>query len=216
MQIFLTSHTRSFSGKKHTVYAQGFSLPELLVSIAIIGIISTIVLVKYSAFDSTVIAKSAAYEVALALREAQVKSVSVARSDDNFDNPFGIHLTKGESVFQTFVFKDPDFGEFAQYDSAKAEKILDTQLERGMTIGEICIRNTNSGGGECDIETLDISFRRPEFKAIFYATEPGAPDDIEHLPSTIPKAYIRINSPTGANNFEIEVTQLGQISVQKP
>ena len=72
---------------------RGFTLIELLISVLIIGIITTLVIVRYKQFDSTVLLKSAAYEVAFTLRETQVQSVSAARgAGNNFDYPRGLSL----------------------------------------------------------------------------------------------------------------------------
>ena len=76
MQIFSLSQTHFFLFSKKK-YQRGFTLVELLITFAIIAIITGIVLVKYKAFDSTVLLKSAAYELSLNLRETQAKSVSV-------------------------------------------------------------------------------------------------------------------------------------------
>ena len=65
---------------------RGFTLIELLICVGIIGILTAIVIFKYKSFDSTILLKSAAYEVSLALRDTQVKSVSATRG--NLDRHF--------------------------------------------------------------------------------------------------------------------------------
>ncbi len=85
----------------------GFTLTELLISCAIIALVSTIVLVKYGSFDSTVLLKSAAYEIALTLREAQVRSVSVSGEGGEFSYPYGVTFTPEQKVYRAFRFEDP-------------------------------------------------------------------------------------------------------------
>ncbi len=200
------------------MYRRGFTLPELLICIAIIGIVTSMTLVKYSAFDSTVLAKSAAYEIALTLREAQINSVSVRRGDDDgtavFSYPYGVHFVKGESGYTAYVYEDSDKDANPMYDVGIADpgdeiarEIGTFTLDRGMAIEEICIN-----GGTCNIETLDISFKRPEFNALFRAINDGGTilgnDNIQ-------SATIEVKSPAGVLSFIVRVSTLGQIEVYK-
>ena len=55
---------------------RGFGLVELMVSISIMMLLSSIILVRHSAFNGAVLLRSQAYEVAFALRKAQLLAVS--------------------------------------------------------------------------------------------------------------------------------------------
>lgn len=201
----------------------GFTLIELLISVAIIGIITAIVLLKYSSFDSTTLMKGTAYEIALALREAQVKSVSVVRTDDNtFDNPYGISFTPGANTIASkeyHAFRYDDENDAVKFnpkydideDDTKARNVgPGITLERGMYIKSVCV--TGSAGDRCDIERLDISFRRPEFNALFFAE--GYGDGTDGDMKKIATAQITLSSVNNVDSgFIIEVTKLGQISV---
>ena len=225
MQIFLTSHThsssRTFSRKEGRRSARGFTLIELLISFAIIGIITAIVLFKYSSFDSTTLLKGAAYEIALNLREAQVKSVSVVRNNDNnnFDNPYGISFTPGEKTYQAFSYKDeaiaPPDRLNPKYDtSGLAVKVGETTLDRGMYVKDVCVWEVGgvSGNYNCAVSRLDISFRRPEFNSLFYVVANGYTTNNDM--KVIPKVRIQLSSKNNADaGFYIEVTKLGQISI---
>lgn len=83
MLTSIPSHIHFSSSKIRKAHARGFTLVELLISIAIITVITAIVVVRYRQFDSTVLLKGAAYEIALALREAQIQSVSAVRDVGN-------------------------------------------------------------------------------------------------------------------------------------
>jgi prepilin-type N-terminal cleavage/methylation domain-containing protein len=244
MQIFLTLHTKSSSHtsrykevtrwgfiqptKGRLLASQsktaGFTLIELLISVAIIGIITAIVLLKYSSFDSTTIMKGTAYEIALALREAQVKSVSVVRTDDNtFDNPYGISFTPGANTVASkeyHAFRYDDENDVTKFnpkydiddeDNTKARDVgSGITLERGMYIKSVCV--TGGAGDRCDIERLDISFRRPEFNALFFAEGYGDGTDADM--KKIATAQITLSSVNNIDaGFIIEVTKLGQISI---
>jgi len=186
---------------------------ELLISAAIVGIVSTIVLVRYGSFDGTVLLKGAAYEMALNLREAQVRSVSVSGESGEFSYPYGITFTPENKTYTAFRFTS--ITEWPRYDVTEADPdyavdVSVVTLTRTMQVSDVCI--IVGGIENCTVGRLDISFRRPEFKALFYAVnESGTP----YATSTITDARIKVNS-TGSNTstFYVEVSSLGQISVK--
>lgn len=202
----------------------GFTLVELLISIAIVGIVTSLVLVKYGSFDSTVLLKSLAYEIALTLREAQVRSVSVSRSevDQSFDQPFGVTFSLDSSKqYTTFRYANAETDPtkpfyYPRYDTSNgAQDIRTFIIPRTMQITDLCI--TEGNGNELCLsdfptafDRLDVSFRRPKFKGLFFAEgyEVGNQEDIQG-------AKIEVGSATGFLSFIVEVTSLGQISVYK-
>ena len=214
---------RSFSHNRQYATIRGFTLVELLISLAIIIVITSIVLVKYSAFDSTTILKGAAYEIALALRDSQVKSISVVRSDKNLDSsfnyPYGMTFTTALSDQKKYVsFRYKDLATSPQYDvpdtqTPFAEDLGTGVLERSMYIKDTCVvTNENNNPEYCSgagITRLDISFRRPEFAAIFNA------HGFNVVPqSRIISAKIKVGSTAGPGIFIVEVSKLGQITVK--
>lgn len=221
MQTYLTSPTCSFSHRRNASGVRGFTLIELLICCAIIGIVSAIVLLKYSSFDSTVLLKGQAYEIALSLREAQVKSVSaVGTGVSTFKYPYGMTFSveSGKTqMYTVFRFASPTV--YPYYDtseaSPKASDISTYTIPRTMRVSEICYtEGTNPeicSSSDTALKRLDISFRRPEFKALFFA-EKGSAD----VSSTITSGKIKVNSTNNtANVFVIEISQFGQISVYK-
>lgn len=209
MQTFLKSPIHSSSRK-------GFTLVELLISVAIISIVTATVLVRHNSFDSTVLLKSAAYEIALSLREAQIKSLSQVRSGNDqmsFNYPYGMSFTPGSKIYTVFKYASPTqrpYNDSAQ--SSPLASIINTfTLDRSMQVSDVCVYGT-SLSDPCDVDRLDISFRRPEYKALFFA------DAATDYSTTITSAKIKVNSANnagGTNVFVIEVTSLGQISVSK-
>lgn len=208
MQISSVSHTPS-SFSLNNNFQKGFTLVELLISIGIVVVVSSIVLIKYSSFDSTVLLKNATYEVALALREAQAKSVSGSHEGGDANFPFGVTFTPGVRDYTIFRYAsatDPSpYYDVSGADPDLASNISTTSMERSMLVTDVCI---NDGGvDDCDITRLDVSFRRPEFRALFHAE--GYLGD----PLNIQSAKIKVGSSNGGNVFVVEVTRLGQISV---
>ncbi len=213
MQISLPLHTHS-SLNKYIIYKRrGFTLIELLISVAIIGILTAMVTVKYKAFDSTTILKGAAYEIALTIREAQIKSMSAVRGTTGFDFPRGVSITPGNApttASKTYtVFQFGSTTVYPYYDTAEPLSTLLSSftLDRTMYVSDVCIDN----GTDCTPSRIDISFRRPEFRAIFYV-----PGNTPAQNAAISNATIKITSSNNtANVFLVEVSQLGQISVSK-
>ncbi len=187
--------------------SRGFTLIELLISAAIITIISSIVLVRFTSFDGTVLVKSLAYEVASGIREAQIYSVSVVNasaSSPNFRYPYGVTFTPGATSYTLFRFNNANPAVTPYYDvSALVLSII--AFTGSMKITDVCV--TDSVLDNCAITSLDISFRRPEFGALFNA--PGSS-------GTISEGRIKICSTRStANVWIVRVTLLGQISVYK-
>lgn len=199
-----------FSQNRKCSTVGGFTLVELLISVAVIGIVTSIALVKYGTFDSTILLKSAAYEIALGLREAQVRSVSVVKNGASFDYPYGMTFSLGLATSSAFQYKSPTA--YPSYDGTSLVDVVRVfTIGRSMTIHEICV--TVSGTETCHSTgsfRLDISFRRPEFKALFYATDGTTP-----LSTTIESAKIKLKSSKGNKIFGVDVSSLGQISVKK-
>jgi len=207
---------------KNTIHKRrGFTLIELLISVAIIGILTAMVTVKYKAFDSTTILKGAAYEIALTIREAQIKSMSAVRGTTGFDFPRGVSFVPGNApttaskTYNAFQFESATV--YPYYDTSEPLAVLlnSFTLDRTMYVSDVCVvvggTETCSSGGT--INRLDVSFRRPEFKAIFYAAKTS---DGTNFSTSIEKATIKVTSTNNtANVFLIDVSQLGQISVSK-
>lgn len=199
----------NFSFKKK-YHKNGFTLIELLISMAIISIITGIVLVKYNSFDSTVLLKNQAYEIALLLRESQIKSVSVVRNDaDTFNYPYGASFVPLSGQYQSFLYKDAL--QYPHLDLSVIDITGSFDMGEKMQVEEVCVTDLMSGEN-CEVTRLDVSFRRPDFKALFWAAgyRSGSEADMKNILS----ARIRLMSKNGGSNkFVVEISRLGQISV---
>lgn len=199
--MFLFSPIISYF-KTTSVWGRGFSLIELLISIAIIVIVTLVGIVQFTEFDSSIILKSVAYEIAVSLRESQVYSVGVLGESSDFDNPFGMSFEPESKQYK--LFRDIDSPPNGQYDSG--EEIDTFTIGRTIQVSDVCV--TIDASMHCDIDRLDISFKRPEFSAIIYGE--NAPLGI------IRSGLIKLNS-TGSQNdvWVVEVLKTGQITVKK-
>ena len=137
----------------------GFSLVELLITIAIISIMTVIVIVKYGAFNSSVLLKSQAYELALNIREAQTYAVSVRGEQGTFRDGYGLYFS-ASSPMQYFLFIDVHENE--PYDAG-------AEIGRALTVDpRFVISSIKSGTcvSGTDVSALSVTFRRPDFDAI--------------------------------------------------
>ncbi len=206
MQTFLSSHPTSSRSRR------GFTLIELLISAAIITIVTSIVLVRFNAFDSTVLLKSLAYDVGMTVREAQIYSVSVLNvvGGSNFRTPYGLHFVDGSSSYTFFRYDDvgPTTGETPRYSGGDSVTPIRTvPLGGSFIVSKICAVGPNvctSNG----ITEVDISFRRPEFAAIFYTPSLTA----AQLQNTSAMQIYLTSTRNSTNVWIVEVKLLGQIS----
>lgn len=208
MRISLLSSSQSCRSSARGVAALGFSLIELLISAAIIALISAIVIVKFTSFDSSVLLKSLAYEVASVVRNAQVYSVSVVRNTEGFGFAYGMHFSSASKQYTFFRYTGANQTVVPQY-LTNTTDINTFTIGRNMQVSALCVKT--AGDNTChEVTSLDISFRRPEFRALFHSNSGSITD------ANIESAQIRLNS-TGNTNFVwvVEVSLLGQITVFK-
>jgi hypothetical protein len=142
-----------------------------------------------------------------------VKSIGAARSDDSplvFDKPYGLHFIlpadlTSNKTYELFV-NDNSVDVPPEYDVG--EEILTLDVHNSSYISDICVEN--GGVDECTLDTLDISFKRPEYRALIYAEKAGHIDSPFSSPAY---AKIKLKSLRGETEFFVTVSQLGQISV---
>ena len=144
----------------------GFGLVELMVTISIMMLLSAIILVRNTAFNGAVLLRSQAYEVAFAIRRAQLMAVSGNNSGTtNVIQQYGVYFDIS-TPNAYFIFHDvnadgkwnpPDvkIGTLGTIDKRfKIAKISNSKLISGSSI-------TETGVG------FNVTFRRPNFDGIF-------------------------------------------------
>jgi prepilin-type N-terminal cleavage/methylation domain-containing protein len=139
----------------------GFTLIELLITIAIIGIMTALVVIKYGSFNSAVLLKSQVYEMALNIREAQVYAISVRGEGNAFRSSYGLHFeTDTPNVY--FLFLDDEDTTPVLYDTSPTDERIGAPftIDPRFYVSRICVN-------ECaaDVDNLSVSFARPDFDA---------------------------------------------------
>lgn len=210
--------------KNKQIQQKGFSLVELIVVIAIFVIISSVTLFKQSKFSSDILITNTAYEIALAIREAQVfgsGSKQGGEVSENRSKSFGVFFGSNEE--QTFLLFselpiiseglkvyssafDPDDENFSIEEEIR--------LNRDQRINDFCVisgtedvENSEKCKNQGEIEGLSISFVKPNLNPVIKGHD-GT--DIELYDS----AKIIVESDLGDKCRTVIVNSVGQISVE--
>ncbi|MDA1334887.1 MAG: type II secretion system protein [bacterium] len=93
---------------------RGFTLTELLVSISIMTLMSTLIIFNFPKFNEQIAMNRAARELSSTLREAQARAVGIVAfpglaTPNNFPNNYGVYVTSVAPDNDTFfIFSDLD------------------------------------------------------------------------------------------------------------
>lgn len=187
----------------------GFSLIELMVTISIMMIITAVVLIRYSSFNSTILVTNLAYEIALSAREAQVYGLGVKGTTAGFGAGYGIHFDNSslrlQSPSQSSYKFFADLNKNGLYDDGEQQG-SDYLLPKGYYVAKFCVSGVSAwcSDSQLPISFLDITFIRPNPDAIIKTNIVGG---------VYSQAVICVSSPKG-NQKKIIIGSAGQISVQ--
>lgn len=200
---------KTFSKPKFTT---GFTLVELLITIVIFVMLTGVVLFNQNKFDSTVLLKNLAYDIALTIRQAQTYGVNVRESQETgIFSSYGVYLNVVENnkkiIFFSDVVKDYKFTDSSMDCPANdidSECMQKYSLKKGNYISKLCAGQNVSNCLEVD--KLVLYFQRPNPDAYIYADG-----------SSISSKYseIEISSSDDSSKISIVVTDVGQIYVKK-
>ncbi|HEX8946811.1 MAG TPA: prepilin-type N-terminal cleavage/methylation domain-containing protein [Candidatus Paceibacterota bacterium] len=201
---------------------KGFTLAELLVVVAIIGVILAITVTGQNKFGSTALLTSTAYDMALSVRQAQVYGVS-GRSGTSAGYGVDFQMS-APTTYRLFLDSYPasvtachpaNPNEPSDTPSTKTGDCVYTtsdsvvgeaQINNGIAITDFC--TYKSGASSCasggTISQLDISFVRPSPEAVIYAKGSGTVSDAD-------AACVKIEKSGGVRY--LLVRKIGTISV---
>lgn len=183
---------------------RGFGLVELMVSISIMTLVSTIILVKNRSFNNALLLRNQAYEIAFSLRQVQLLAVSGTREAGGSSDQYGIYVDiSGAQSSRYRLFRDDSnlSTNLGRYDAGDATIGTLGTLDPRFEIQSI----TNSSGAVLDTR-LSISFVRPNFDALFKTSSGGYFAGPVYLNIATKEASTVVRS--------VEITATGQISVK--
>lgn len=220
----------------HPNFSRGFTLIEMLVSITIITVITSVVFLQSSQFNSSILLSNIAYELAISIREAQsyglsvrglgTDEISLAQSELRFRRGYGVIL-KGDdagtpldtmTLFADTYPLEEETGDKLFTDAGSSNKdttISNLNLKKGYTITNFCL--ISNGGRFCYVpglgesplvsKQLVIYFLRPYPEASIHD------NTISGLSNLALSAEITVTSPDKTTSKVVKVYQTGQIEV---
>jgi prepilin-type N-terminal cleavage/methylation domain-containing protein len=185
------------------VRSAGFGLIELMVSISIVLIVTSVVLSRQDAFNGAVLLRAEAYEIALQLREVQLDAVSASGDSGGFRTVLGVYFnsTTGSNGLY-YVFRDisSSNGWYEIGEEFGPQGKLDSRFE----IREIRI------DGVINPTEVSVVFERPNFDAQVYSSS-GTQESGASVYIDVARKGLTGTGPDVIRT--IEVTSTGQISV---
>jgi len=186
---------------------KGFTLVELLVSIGIFTLITTVAVFNNSSFNGSLVLSNLAYEIGLSVRQAQFYGITVKQTSldqTKFDSGYGIHFDMNDpSTYILFEDRKPPAGspDHVYNGSSVADADIEIfRISKGNSISNVCV------DGNCVNSSVDITFVRPH---------PDAYIRVNGDPLTYhAQANICVISKQGTKR-KVVVESTGQISVGK-
>lgn len=199
------------------IVMKGFTLVELMVSVAIFVFMTALLVAKYGNFNSQTLLTNEAYDVALALRTAQTYGLSVKNVNGvgDYQNSYGMDFNTSYTNSpncttpnsQQFVLKSSPIGQGAV--TCGLNTISTYNFKSGVSIQSMCIGSSLS----CKpVDQLYIYFVRPYPDAHISAALPVFGG--YWFLSAVGNKYARITIGTDSSNTRnISVYDNGQIAV---
>jgi len=200
---------------------QGFTIVEMIVSVSIIAIISSIAVFNHQQFSDMVKLANETQSIALALRTAQVEGLAVrefSRSGDaDFESGRGVYISvDSDNRYVYFADKNQDKQYNGSTSSCSGECISITALEPRFRIVDLCGKVSGPAGdwlctadGDLSDRSIHISYLRPRPGALFFSSDGSGGNILQDSP----RARIEVESPEGKKAW-IEIKQTGEISTR--
>gem|GEM_PF-607869 len=221
------------------MFSRGFSLLEMLVVIAILGVMTSIIIGNRQRFNESVTVTNLAYDVALSIRESQVYGIAVQGFDIggaiSFDYGYGVYFQEPDAddpilTYTLFLDRGPyDDGSGnivhgvgapdQMFDPADDIVISNYTLNEGYSL-EVCVHDATvadpssydfcTGAIPAEIEAAAVTFVRPDPDAKFLYYEEG----LGWIgAASFDKLRVRVFAPDPSNFRDIIVYSNGQVAV---
>lgn len=191
---------------------KAFTLVELMVSVSIIAVITSVVFWNYGDFNDQLALSAAAQELALDIREAQTYGINVKESgvgSNQYAYGYGVHIIAGGGTgYRTFIDNNPANNQYepvVQCGVAPTECIRRVDFRNGIYVSNVCDATTCPAAGA---SRMNIVFIRPNPDAIIYFAS-----GLNNFGSPVSSARIELTSPKGKVKY-VKIESTGQVSIQ--
>lgn len=230
MKLFFKKINKNSESKKNSYQTKsGFTMVELLVSLAIFAIMTALILSKYGKFDQGIILTNLAYDVALTIRNAQSYGLNVrsaSRDTSSFETTsngatsggsYGVHFNKNKKTEFIFFVNESGNGVYDDVAGGFTNTDQKTLIKRNSSILSMCVSDAKdcaegSPGVVKNLTTLDITFKRPDPNAIIMATGETGSNGSADATKKYGYAEIVLQALDGTTR-KVIVNFTGQISV---
>ena len=219
-----------FLKSRHVTTPGGFTLIEMLVVVAIIGVLLSVVTVSRGSFNRSLLLTDTAYTVALSVRSTQTLGLSSKQFNAVPNAGFGIHFGSDPKVYTQFAditrgsvdtsswcyqgttgLPDAKPGDCLFDTTSLTEQVQQYNLTNGFSIKKICAYGPTAAliacsNGSLGLTAIDVVYQRPNTTAFLSAT-------INNTPTPISSACVELQPPGSDAVRGIKITQLGSVSV---
>ena len=201
------------NSRKYTAITGGFTIIELIVSVSIMMIITSVALVSNAQFNNSIFLTSFAYDVGIAIREAQTFGINVREfrggGTGTTDVAYGISFSTSAMNSITFF---ADANDDLRYSSLE-ERISVSDATRGNTITRFCGVRSNgtfvcSDTASNPLTSLAVTFKRPVPDARIRGVRQNG-NVLDFI-----RMYITLGAPDGGRRC-VTVESTGQIHVAR-
>ena len=195
-------------------WSGGFTVVELLVTVAIFVFMTALIIFRYGSFNQGAILTDLAYDVASTVRTAQTYGVSVKATApvagvQLYNSAYGVDFSLDTPTKFT-MFADTPSGTVGVFDASDSGTST-YNLMQGAKITQLC---TGSQASDCNaVHALDISFKRPNPSAVFYSCTSSCGTLGNWSPDSHSYAAITISSADNTSARTVEVRRNGQIGM---